>query len=583
MTVTPVARVAGALALFLLLAGAPAVHASQPGERASEPGVSQSAEPVYPFWTQGPLAPKPEARMEALKKKAAKREAISARGRSRRALWQAAIVLCALALVAQRMASRRPSRRAGIARKVVLVALALASLTSYYGSELFARDPRKMHLKELYHYYIGGKYFAELGYGGIYECTLAVAAQQRFWWAAGLPHVRDLHTMQLRPTAEVAVRGVRVCPDRFSSERWQEFTRDIEWFDTYMGPYRWGRALGDHGFNPSPVWTFLATPLARFTAPESLWLLARIDILLVLASLGAVGWAFGLEALCLFAVAWGTGFLWDSRWIGYAFLREIWFAAAVIGVCCLRRGWDAVAGGVLALAALTRVFPAVFLAGYALHALREARRPRALSPRARRFAAGAIAATVVLIGGSLAIPGGGWNAYQGFQRNLSTFLGDVAPINRTGVQPLLWRVDGTSDQWRPSAARETDAFRIDPSWTGSLRLAAAVLALFLFWRGLGHAQPWEASAAAFALIPILAAPSHHYLRFVVLGMLLATRRPWIAVWLLLACLAWLAEGASMLRTDVHFTVVSAVAVALCFAVLGSMAVPGDRKGSSAAR
>ena len=70
------------------------------------------------------------------------------------------------------------------------------------------------------------------------------------------------------------------------------------------------------------------------------------------------------------AVVWGTGFLWPYTWVGDAFLRQIWFSAALIGVSCLRRGHAFAAGALLATSAGVRLFPAVFVAGYAVFALR---------------------------------------------------------------------------------------------------------------------------------------------------------------------------------------------------------------------
>ena len=74
----------------------------------------------------------------------------------------------------------------------------------------------------------------------------------------------------------------------------------------------------------------------------------------------------------------------------------------------------------------------------------------------------------------------------------------------------------------------------------------------------------------------MAAPAGYYLSFVLAAVMLATRRPRIAIWLLAACLFWLLNGIRYHALDAiptQFTGVSIVAVLLSAAVLLEMARP----------
>ena len=110
------------------------------------------------------------------------------------------------------------------------------------------------------------------------------AHQQGRWWVDQLDTIRNLQTMSARPAAEIATRGIAECRSRFSTERWNQFGTDLAWFFARMKGPTWRWMLNDHGFNPSPIWTVLATPLTNTTTAEDLRLLVQIDSLLILAA-----------------------------------------------------------------------------------------------------------------------------------------------------------------------------------------------------------------------------------------------------------------------------------------------------------
>ncbi len=577
-------RAAGVVLVVSLAAGFGPASASAEAQTIPDRGaIGSAAEVALPDVHESTGSADPQSRPALIDRRArrlnkrfetelAKSRADSVRDIQRQqglVLWQFALVLAGLALVVWQNRTPAMGRRARRAKRVAWALLALVSIASFYRFSWNDRNPYNMQIKDAYHYYIGGKYFAEIGYGRLYDCTIAAADEQGLWWVDRLDTIRDLQTMSARPAAEITRRASDECRSRFSAQRWSEFVSDLGWFfDRMSGPvWRW--MLNDHGFNPSPIWTLLASPLTSATTVEDLPLLVQVDTLLVLAALASIGWAFGFEAMCLAAVVWGTGFMWRYSWVGDAFLRQIWFSSAIIGVCCLRRGHAFVAGGLLAVSAGVRLFPAVFIGGYALFAIRRYWETRVWSTEDRRFAAGASIAAVLLVAASLAMSGRGVEDYLRFAHN-TTVLRAVIIKNFAGFEALLWRIDGTTSlYWRNE---------IGPGWISlglskAIRLGVAAGCILWFGAVVRRVESWEAAALGFALIPLLTSPPGYYFHFVVLAVPLSVHRPWVAVWLLLACAAWQVNGFHWRDLGETFTVASVIAVSLCCAVLISMRRP----------
>src|SRR5207248_2201161 len=137
-----------------------------------------------------------------------------------------------------------------------------------------------------YHYYMGAKYFPELGYTNLYKC--AVTAEDEL----GKEHIEfDRVAGQAeRPGEDIDFRGemrdadkkvrdlgaeyadeaggenllvpVRhilehpeQCKNLFSPARWEKYKRDVEFYRVVSGKQYWTDMQTDHGFNPPPVWT----------------------------------------------------------------------------------------------------------------------------------------------------------------------------------------------------------------------------------------------------------------------------------------------------------------------------------------
>ncbi len=485
--------------------------------------------------------------------------------------WRLAIVVGAMVLVAlprwlPRFATESRRSHLETARITLLLFLGLAAFASYYD---FFRPKPGIGFKDtdVFHYYMGSKYFAQVGYFDLYPCTLMALVESGVESNFSLPDVRDQRTLRIH-TPETALAAAHQCRSQFSDERWQKFRADIAWFAYSFQPRQWRVVLLDHGYNPSPVWNAIGgavTSRVELASAGFDWLI-RVDRLLIGAALLLVVWAFGLEVAALAAIVWGTGQHWAYSWIGDSLLRNLWFFGVIAGLCLLKKRKDELAGAFLTLASLLRVFPAVFIAGFALGAGFVIASGRELRSRAQPFATGAVVAGVTLIVFAGVSSAWGAAAFLEFYDKISVFT-DQKSLNKIGLSSLIWRsiMVGTG-HLVTNAEGHAILTHYSPPWMPYVirggQLLVVVPALWFFWRGAQRLRMWEVSALGFALIPLLSNPANYYFCFVVCGALLAIERPRLQLALLAACGLWIGNALVYYRIPEEYLGAGVVAVGL---------------------
>ena len=448
--------------------------------------------------------------------------------------------------------NKRPGNRV---KAVLLVLLAVAAFASYYQFFRFSHA-RGFATSDNFHYYLGSKYFSELGYFGLYECSLYALTER------GLPpvrgadaRVRNLRNMEPEPASVITGMGA-TCPERFSPDRWVSFGDEVAFFST-----KWPKHIGnatflDHGYHPPPAWTLVGGSVANMTDLRdslSAYSLSRLDRVLIGGVLLALCWAFGLETAALVALFWGTGALWRYTWVGDAFLRHLWWITAMIGIVALKRGLNASGGSALTLSALFRIFPGALGLGYLSHALRTSLRTKKILPKYYAFAAGAAATFLIAAGLATWASGQGLSVYQDFVVKLGGFA--ATPIsNDIGLSVVT--------QW---------IFPTSSAASGLLRFAGTCVFLALFWRAMGRIEDWEAAAAGTLLIPILTSPTNYYFSFFAIAALTAARRPRVGLIVLITGLLWNINGLLLYQQHSEFYWASIIAVASCFAIIIELA------------
>jgi hypothetical protein len=305
------------------------------------------------------------------------------------------------------------------------------------------------HFHEFFHYYVGAKYFRELGYEGLYDCTALADAE-----LADEQHVRpriggwvrDLDDVLVDKTYDAAKAHCRdeLFP-HFSARRWRAFKDDLRELQRLVPDDWWGGVVFDAGFNPPPSWVVVGAAVANTipiqAAGLSTFLLATsLDVALLVICVLALRKAFGDVVATTAAIFFGATFIATYAWNGGAFLRYSWITALVLGLAATKRGRWALAGAMFAAATCDRLFPVGFAIGAVVPlAARAIRTKDAFDDRRRllQFAKGFGATAAVLVVLSVAFYGvSSWQVF--FSRILRH--GDVYYVMHIGLKKVLtWR------------------------------------------------------------------------------------------------------------------------------------------------
>lgn len=360
------------------------------------------------------------------------------------------LVVCAIALALW------PRRRISAAlRNTSLFLLALVIGTLGVKDDVARLLDGEVRVWNVYHYYLGAKYFPELGYQDLYVATLAADREEHRVFEPHVQKIRSLRTYEVRRLND---------EDRaydpaahFTPARWNEFKRDVHALSKHRSPRGWRNVFRDRGYNGTPTWTALGRLLTGWIPASSPGLLLLCSLDLVLLTLTAFffertfGYRLVTAALLLF-VASPTNV---ARLVG-GFLQTDWLCAVVLGACLLQRrrfGWAAVA---LAFAVTTRVFPAVLVATACMPLLFGLLRQRSwkVPPSWRRFLLAFTASCLLAVGLGSAGNGRGTAGWTEFVEAISVHrathvIGDRRiGLEHAFTQPL-GKLDGpTSDDHR---------------------------------------------------------------------------------------------------------------------------------------
>ncbi|MGH0032841.1 MAG: hypothetical protein ACQGVC_23855 [Myxococcota bacterium] len=360
--------------------------------------------------------------------------------------WLAGAVILLLVAVRLGPLRRRPRLAAAV--------LALCAVAGVWAHTNFGRFhfPVFAHYWEQFHYQLGARYFPELGYDGLYLAS--IAAERRI--APERPaqrKVRDLRTNRVRLYEKLEDHAAEV-RGRFAPPSWRAFVNDNRHFVRAIRPADLQAMRRDHGYNPTPAWTFVAQQVQggeRFTA-KTLRRLGAVDALLLAAAFVVLFRTYGFRTGCLCLVIFGLGYAGRFKWIGGAFLRFDWLAALILAACALRQGRGLGAGLALGYATAVRLFPVVFLLGPAVAALAAWRRGERPVWPARLLLGFGLALLLAFAAGSLA--GRGVGAWSEFAQRMQLYQLSVAR-NSVGLEWLA--LYGGETLARAAEAQEGDA------------------------------------------------------------------------------------------------------------------------------
>ncbi len=222
---------------------------------------------------------------------------------------------------------------------------------------------------EFYHYYIGTKYAAEVGYTNMYAATLVADDETGMKFRSKSGTLRNLATGDHSLTVKQVLADREKYKALFSEERWKQFVRDIVWFKNLdqMPVLRWSGILQDKGYNSTPVVSMVVGGIfSNHFSPDRPWqmmFLAMLDPLLITIATGLVIWTFGGRAAMFMLVLLGTHYVMHWWHMKGAFVRTDFVMCLIMTVCLVKKERYALAGVLTGWAVLSRVFPVVFLFG----------------------------------------------------------------------------------------------------------------------------------------------------------------------------------------------------------------------------
>lgn len=430
------------------------------------------------------------------------------------ARWELAMALLGLVALRLRHGRWRKWRDRGLAVLGVLAALTYINFGSFHFGNY-------LHNWEWFHYYTGSKYFQELGYERLYECTAIADSEDGLRRRVELRKMTNLRTNLLETTEKVLAHPEE-CKKHFSADRWQSFKKDITFFRSREGAQRWDDAQTDHGYNGTPVWNIAGTLLANLS-PASLTqivLLSLFDQAFYFGMMAVVWWGFGWRTLAVGMIAFASNFPSRFYWTGGAFLRWDWLFFLVAAMACLKKEKYALGGAALGYSTLLRIFPGLTFAGPVLAAGITLWRDRKLDPRWMRFFSGAALAVALLVPLSFATSGGPQSYVQFVQNTmkhketpLTNYMGlrTVVAYRPKEVGRLLRDLKQT-DPWKVWKEARIRAFtKLKPLY------AMAVIAYLVL---LGYAvrrrvEPWVAAALGATCIAVGVELTCYYYAFII--------------------------------------------------------------------
>jgi hypothetical protein len=342
------------------------------------------------------------------------------------ALWRVLASLAAAALLTVRRLPRRTVSRSSRIRLLLLLAVASAAQATAPALWQLATSPW-VRVWNVYHYYLGSKYFPELGYHDLYAATLAADGEDGYW--SEIRTVRDLSTYEL--TTRRQILDEYRPEDHFSDRRWQDFQRDVRALQTQRPAEDWDGIFRDRGYNPPPVWTAVGRALTWVPADRlwSLKLLCSLDLALFAATLWLVARTFGVRAMACVLLLLTLSPVNEGRMVG-GFLQYDWLCAIAAGLCFLRRRQPLPAGAAIAYAVGTRVFPVFLLLSAAVPVARRWVRSGSVGRHEVRLAVSLAIFGLLALGAGVA--GGGLDAWGDFAAN----IGHHNDAHRFGQQRL---------------------------------------------------------------------------------------------------------------------------------------------------
>lgn len=233
---------------------------------------------------------------------------------------------------------------------------------------LFQNPIGNLHQSEIAHYYIGAKYYKEIGYKDFYRELARNEIKNGRGIMIERTQIRDLEKYELFSGSRV-YGELLSAHSNLSPSGSAQLSKDVDNIRTLFGYAHYQNILTDHGYNGSPLYTAIFGFLFKmFPASYSFFtVMALLDILLLIGGLTLIWLAFGPLAGTVSSLIIGLGEPWSYLWTGGSVGRYLWFFLFCLGFALLRKNNRLLSMSILCVAGLLRIFPFVFVLGISLN------------------------------------------------------------------------------------------------------------------------------------------------------------------------------------------------------------------------
>lgn len=338
--------------------------------------------------------------------------------------------------------------------------LILLSISGYYNFGRFHGN-NFIHYHEIAHYYLGSKYFPELGYHDLYNAFIAADRETGNSFRQ-ITDIRDLRTGELTNVKAVN-HQIDAIPMKFTPARWDEFKKDFLFFKKKIN---FKNLMLDHGYNPSPVWTIEARAICGLISVFSdsvktmVVSIACIDVVLLLIMFLMIWWAFGFFTMVLSVIFWGANPMVMYDFTGGAFMRQNWLASLVTGICLFKRNRGGLAGAFIANSVGVRLFPGVFMIIPAFQFFYKWITDRRIPARLFRFGASTLTFFCILVGLSLSFSGGS-GAWKIFFNNAAAHDKGVYANHVSYRNVFIYEINKNAHSYKKTGAYYHERWRHD--------------------------------------------------------------------------------------------------------------------------
>jgi hypothetical protein len=338
-------------------------------------------------------------------------------------------------------------------KKVIGLSLGIAAIAVYFNG-FYSPYPKFFHRWDQFHYYMGAKYFKEMGYDGLYKCALIATDEMgviSYTEDDGRTYKVDLAKEARHPDRKIRNLGgdnllkpamqflehPEECKATFPPARWEAFKEDVKFFRVVSGKGYWEDMLKDHGYNPPPVWTIMGRFFAELHPATVRYcqFLASLDIFYTLGMFVMLWWAFGWRVFAVAAIFYGCEHTATSYWTFGAFLRQDWLFFLVASTCLLRKQYPKLAGAAVVYAGLLRIFPGLVVIGLLIVVGWSIARKHKMTQEQLQMLLGGTLSAAVLIPLSIAVSGP--RSYLDFYKHTLEVHDQTPLTNHTGLRVLI--------------------------------------------------------------------------------------------------------------------------------------------------